>query len=323
MYEPWRNEGTFPRLLIADEVGLGKTIEAALLLRQAVMAGFARRVLVMVPAALQRQWQRELREKTALDWPIYDGENFITPAVRQGAPDCVRRVRTHWTREPYAIASSHLLRRHDRQRDVIAAEPWDLLIVDEAHHARREAAGTQNEGGPNRLLELLRHLKSQGSLRGLVLLTATPLQTALVEVFDLLAILGLPEAWGDRAHFEAFFTRLRKEQLSNDDLASMARDIRRVAEGFPSGSVLLTKALGAAGARGVERQKIERLLNSGSPRDASPLNAAQRERFREVARRATPMAALVSRFTRPLLRQYRHPDRASRSARSVRRAQRR
>ena len=74
MYEPWRNESRVPRLLIADEVGLGKTIEAGLLLRQAVMAGLARRVLVMVPASLQRQWQRELREKFALDWPIYDGE---------------------------------------------------------------------------------------------------------------------------------------------------------------------------------------------------------------------------------------------------------
>jgi hypothetical protein len=222
MFEPWRDHGRHPRLLIADEVGLGKTIEAGLLLRQAIMSGLGRRILVMVPAGVQRQWQRELREKFALDWPIYDGHDFIYSARVTGDEDRRRPVHGPWTNEPFVITSSHLLRRMDRQEAVIEANPWDILIVDEVHHTRREAAGTPNEGSPNRLLALLQRLAAAGRLRGVVLLSATPMQTALVEIFDLLAILGLPQAWRDRTTFETFFTRLRKPVLSNDDIARLA-----------------------------------------------------------------------------------------------------
>jgi hypothetical protein len=72
MYDQWP-----PRLLIADEVGLGKTIQVGLLLRQAWLSGRARRVLVMAPKAVLRQWQVELREKCNLNWPIYDGQHLF------------------------------------------------------------------------------------------------------------------------------------------------------------------------------------------------------------------------------------------------------
>ena len=304
MYEPWRNEGRMPRLLIADEVGLGKTIEAGLLLRQAKLAGLARRVLVMVPASLQRQWQRELREKFALDWPIYDGERFLYSARKTGNPDRLRRIVGSWWEEPFVIASSHLLRRRDRQNDVLAAEPWDILVVDEAHHARREAAGTPNEGAPNRLLELLQRLHAAGRLRALLLLTATPLQTALVEVFDLISLVGLPDGWRDRVQFEAFFTMLRKPALTDRDIADIARRVRLGVEQLPGGATLLARALSAEQLRNIERTKIEHLFQSPSPLSAAALNEEQREKFRSCARRATPVAALVSRYTRPLLRQY-------------------
>ena len=65
-----------PKLLIADEVGLGKTIQAGLLLRQAWLSGLAKRILVLAPKAVLRQWQIELREKFNLNWPIYDGRNL-------------------------------------------------------------------------------------------------------------------------------------------------------------------------------------------------------------------------------------------------------
>ncbi len=74
-----------PRLLIADEVGLGKTIQAGLLLRQAWLAGRARRILILAPKAVLRQWQIELREKFNLNWPIYDGRQLVrysSPALR-------------------------------------------------------------------------------------------------------------------------------------------------------------------------------------------------------------------------------------------------
>ena len=65
-----------PKLLIADEVGLGKTIQAGLLLRQAWLSGRAKRILIMVPAAVAKQWQLELREKFNLNWPVYSGGNY-------------------------------------------------------------------------------------------------------------------------------------------------------------------------------------------------------------------------------------------------------
>ena len=88
-----------PKLLIADEVGLGKTIQAGLLLRQAWLAGRARRILILAPKAVLGQWQIELREKFNLNWPIYDGRKFIwypSPVLRgrhehEVAPRCLAR----------------------------------------------------------------------------------------------------------------------------------------------------------------------------------------------------------------------------------------
>ena len=89
------------------------------------------------------------------------------------------------------IVSSHLARRADRQKELLeVAEPYDLIILDEAHHARRRGAGSTSESGPNALLKLMRVLKER--TQGLVLLTATPMQVHPVEVFDLLSLLGLP-----------------------------------------------------------------------------------------------------------------------------------
>ncbi len=84
-----------PRLLIADEVGLGKTIQAGLLLRQAWLAGRAKRILILAPKAVLRQWQIELREKFNLHWPIYDGRALardLAPGV-DGLPPARRRRR--------------------------------------------------------------------------------------------------------------------------------------------------------------------------------------------------------------------------------------
>ena len=117
-----------PRLLIADEVGLGKTVQAGLLLRQAWLSGRARRMLVMAPASVLKQWQRELREKFGLDWPIYSGKTLDWQPTRFRPAGLSRPVdRSSWTTESYVLVSSHLMRRRDRHKDLLEAEPYDLV----------------------------------------------------------------------------------------------------------------------------------------------------------------------------------------------------
>jgi SNF2 family DNA or RNA helicase len=171
LYDNWP-----PSLLIADEVGLGKTVQAGLLLRQAWLASRAKRILVLAPKAVCSQWQIELREKFNLDWPIYNGRKltwYRSPAMDGQHERIV--ARSDWHRERAVIVSSHLVRRADRQRELLdAADPWDVIILDEAHHARRRGAGSVSESGPNELLRLMRGLRDR--TQGLVLLTATPMQ---------------------------------------------------------------------------------------------------------------------------------------------------
>ena len=217
LYRDWP-----PKLLIADEVGLGKTIEAGLLLRQSWLAGRVKRILILAPKAVLKQWQVELREKFNLNWPIYDGRKLVwypSPASRGRNERVVDPDR--WHRESVVIASSQLMRRRDRAAELLEeAEPWDLVVLDEAHHARRRAAGSQQEGGPNALLRLMQGLKERA--QGLVLLTATPMQVHPVEVWDLLNLLGLPPEWTDKA-FLGFFDDIEQPNPSSDALDRMAK----------------------------------------------------------------------------------------------------
>ena len=150
------------RVLIADEVGLGKTISAGLILRQAILSGLAKRVLILTPKSVQIQWQNELYEKFNLNVPIYDGSALVWRAVH-GARSAVEKPvgRDEWQAEPVVLVSSFLMRRADRQRELLDAADWDLLILDEAHHARRRGAGSTQEKGPNALLGLMRKLQEK------------------------------------------------------------------------------------------------------------------------------------------------------------------
>lgn len=124
-------EKSQPRLILADEVGLGKTIEAGLILKElrARMGSDLARVLVIVPASLVSQWQFELRSKFNERFVLIDGP--VVARLRGERPD-----ENPWSVEPNVICSLQLARLDNYAED-IAAAPWDLVIVDEAHHARR------------------------------------------------------------------------------------------------------------------------------------------------------------------------------------------
>lgn len=297
LYDHWP-----PRLLIADEVGLGKTIQAGLLLRQAWLAGKARRVLVMAPASVCRQWQIELREKFNLNWPIYDGHRLQwqpSPAEPLGRTEPV--TRTRWHEQPFVIASSHLMRRRDRLDELVnQAAPWDLVVLDEAHHARRKGFQSLDEQRPNSLLRLMRDLAPRAP--GLVLLTATPMQVHAVEVFDLLRLLGLPPAWSARAFLE-FFDLIEHPSPSNEGLDRIALLMQACEQQFGSADdSWLCARLPEAG-----RLRIRRVLDALRSPASIPrrmLSAEDRRVLLKVARLTSPVSRLISRHTRGLLRRY-------------------
>ncbi|HSP78520.1 MAG TPA: SNF2-related protein [Myxococcaceae bacterium] len=151
------------RALLADEVGLGKTVEALMVLREYQLRGMVRRVLVLVPPALVAQWKGELASKAGI-------EALASTDLPAGSPP-----ESFWTREGVLIASLALA-RGARHAPLVQAQPWDMVIVDEAHHVknRRTLAWKLVDG-----------LKS----RFLLLLTATPVENDLEEVYNLVTLL--------------------------------------------------------------------------------------------------------------------------------------
>ena len=297
-------QGWPPRLLIADEVGLGKTVQAGLLLRQAWLSGRAKRILVMAPASILQQWQRELREKFALDWPIYTGSALawqVTPLQPGGMSRPVDRP--GWTAEPCVLASSHLLRRRDRQQEVLGAAPWDLVVLDEAHHARTRrdtSARGPERRRPNTMMQLMQQL--QARTRGLLLLTATPMQVSPLEVWNLLNLLGLPPQWTEEA-FTHFFQWVAQENPDDATLAALAGLWQSTVERFGEGPSsawpeTLRKSF-------IKRRKALRALGDRDPLSRRNLDVELRRAVLALVRRWTPVQGLVSRHSRNLLRAYR------------------
>ncbi len=149
------------RFLIADEVGLGKTIEAALLVRELVSRGELKRALMVVPAGLVNNWHRELNEVFHLNFEVFGSEGDVTD-----------RKSNAFEKHNMLIASIDTLKVRSRMARLKAAPPWDLVVFDEAHHltAYRQngkLVKTQNF----KLAEMLKE-----HTRDLVLLSATPHQ---------------------------------------------------------------------------------------------------------------------------------------------------
>jgi len=146
------------RWLIADDVGLGKTVEAGLILTPLVSRGHVKRLLVMCPASLTEQWQERLREMFDLRMALYH------PEVDSPKSD-------FWQVHPQVVASMHTLRldRDERWDRMLDAPRWDLVLVDEAHHLSADDNGKKTLG-----LQLLEKLDERGLIGGLLLFTGTP-----------------------------------------------------------------------------------------------------------------------------------------------------
>lgn len=151
------------RALLCDEVGLGKTVEAGLILAELFARGLARSVLILVPPSLIEQWRGEMRRKFAIELTSHDDPDF-----RERGPRA-------WAETDRVIASIHTAKR-EPHRSSILARSWDVVIVDEAHHLRNRNTQAWKFAGELRKQYIL-------------LLTATPVQNNLEELFNLVTLL--------------------------------------------------------------------------------------------------------------------------------------
>jgi len=182
------------RALLADEVGLGKTIEAGLVMKELLLRGLARKVLVLVPASLTVQWQEEMETKF--------GESFVINRAEEG-----------WEEHQRLIGSLDTAKRPNHARRIEAVE-WDLLIVDEAHKLRNHR--TQLWRFMNRLRK-----------RYVLFLTATPVHNDLRELYNLITVLK-PGLLGTYPQFRKQFIQPgedRRRAKSRARLKTLLRDV--------------------------------------------------------------------------------------------------
>ncbi|RLL48093.1 DEAD/DEAH box helicase [Oceanobacillus piezotolerans] len=178
------------RAILADEVGLGKTIEAGLILKEYMVRGLVNNALILVPASLVSQWERELNEK------------FYIPAVAH---------RKNYSWDQNVIISSLDTAKRSPNRENILEMEYDFILIDEAHKLKNHK--TKN-------YEFVQSLKKKYCL----LLTATPVQNQLIEVFNLISILKP----GHLGNYESFLDRYGKDRKNIKQDAYLKQLIQKV-----------------------------------------------------------------------------------------------
>ncbi|MDR7225231.1 SNF2-related protein [Aminobacter aminovorans] len=184
------------RWLVADDVGLGKTIEAGLILEPLIATGRVRRVLVLAPARLVPQWRA--RMKTMFDIRL-----------QEYTADSDRGRISFWETAQQVVASFHTLRMEKPRKRLLQAEPWDLVIVDEAHHFQaQQRAATLTYG-------LLSELAHAGRIGSLVLFTGTPHRG---KDFGFLALMQLlrPDLFDPEKEMEEQLSALPRAMIRNN-----------------------------------------------------------------------------------------------------------
>lgn len=211
-----------PRVLLADEVGLGKTIEAGMILQQQLFSGRVERVLVLVPESLQHQWLVEMLRRFNLKFSLFDEERCAD--FDKADEDGNDVSENPFDSEALVIASIDWLETSPNRAKQVLASHWDMLIVDEVHHL----AWSENE--PSVGYQFVERLSKQTP--AVLLLTATPEQLGQESHFARLALLDsdrfydyhsfVAEQKDYKPVADAVATLLNDKPLSNDEQNSIA-----------------------------------------------------------------------------------------------------
>ena len=192
-----------PRVMLSDEVGLGKTIEACLILHRLLLSGRANRILVLVPEPLVNQWFVEMLRRFNVRLNIFDAARCAS--IEAGEPGA-----NPFLDDQLVLTSIDFLAGDPRRAEQAAAAGWDVLVVDEAHHLAWTATA------PSREYQVVEQLSRQAE--GLLLLTATPEQLGVESHFARLRLLD-PDRYRDLAKFQA-------ESKSYRAIAGVAEKLR-------------------------------------------------------------------------------------------------
>ncbi len=177
-----------PRVLLADEVGLGKTIEAGLIIHQQLVTGRAKRVLIVVPESLMHQWLVEMLRRFNLAFSIFDNERCVESASENEEGE----VSNPFSSEQLVLVNLGFITNNPKWYEALIAEDWDLIVVDEAHHLN----WTQDKPS----IEYLCIEQLAQVIPGVLLLTATPDQLGHESHFARLRLLD-PDRFFDYQKF--------------------------------------------------------------------------------------------------------------------------
>ena len=309
--EPWPHQEIVSHRLVeswpysymmCDEVGLGKTIEAALAIRSLVLSGWAKRVLIVAPASLTDQWQRELAQKALL--PFYKSK------PKPGGSGKIQHTRIYpeecelLDNDLYSpdlnIVSSGLVSRKERLSMLRSAQQYDIILLDEAHYARRQNPRDGADAAP-KYGQLYRALQAGLRLKAksLWMATATPMQIDPIEVYDLFRLTNRVGPYQHDPTLSLYYFSLMSKLVKNESLTRMEwAELGQSYHQIEALDPFLWKRLNESVVTGKNRKVLENLPWQ------EPKKADMRYLLQPMFA-ASPLSRVMMRHTRQLLEKYR------------------
>lgn len=290
--------------MMCDEVGLGKTIETGLALRSLYLAGRIQRVLIAAPASVAPQWQREMADKFFLPFrrPVTNGKlrhKVLFPFEEEESATSVFAPDLN-------IVSTGLLIREGRQQDLKASGNWDVVLLDEAHYARRSNPTNWADRPPewNKLFKATREIL-RDKAESLWLATATPVQIEPIEAIDLASLTRRLGPFGLEpqvalGYYELLGKLRRGSNLDDLEWYFLGRVVQHIRKHDSAVSSFIDKTL----LRGRDRRDLERWLSTLESSPGEP-PAPARKAVTRLLFATAPLSRVMMRHNRGLLLKYR------------------